>query len=111
MRSSLTKNMRMAGRTICGCFGIALMVCGALFVKGAIGAVLVLLSAPLLLIAIIGFYQAYGPFGTPARWDNPSWGPGEIKKNDENVVSAGIEVLWLLPRGEPSERGNEPRNK
>lgn len=99
MRSSLTKNMRMADRTIYGCFGIALMVCGALFIKGAIGAVLLLLSAPPLLIAVIGFYQRYGPVGSATRSDHPCWGPGEIKKDGEKVVSAGIEVLWLLPRG------------
>jgi|GEM_PF-5538181 len=31
--------------------------------------------------------------------DSTCWRSRETKEKDEKVVSAGIEVLWLLPRG------------
>jgi len=99
MSISLTRNMGMVDSTIRGCLGFVLAVFGALIVKGTIGMVLVILSVPLLFTAIIVFCVGYVPSCISTRRDSTCWRSRETKEKDEKVVSAGIEVLWLLPRG------------
>ena len=97
MSISLRKNMEMVDRAIHAGFGTALVVSGTL-IQGIIGLILVLLSAPLLLSAIIGFCPGYDFFRMATRGNSMLNGSGETKGNDE-IVSAGIESLWLMPRG------------
>lgn len=99
MSISLTRNIGVVDSTIRGCLGFVLAVFGALIVKGTIGMVLVILSVPLLFTAIIGFCVGYVPSCISTRRDSTCWRSRETKEKDEKVVSAGIEVLWLLPRG------------
>jgi hypothetical protein len=99
MSISLRKNMGMVDRTIHGCVGTALVIFGVLTVQGTIGAILILLGAPLLLTAIIGFCPGHVPFGRTARRDSIISGSGDMKEKNE-IVSVGIETLWLMPRGE-----------
>ncbi len=98
MTISLGKNMEMEDRAIHACFGTALVVSGTLIVQGAIGLILALLGAPLLLTAIIGFCPGYVPFEMGTRRNSTLKGPGDTRGNDK-IVSAGIESLWLMPRG------------
>lgn len=67
MKISLSQNMGMADRIGRVCVGIALVIFGAFIVTGAIGTVLILLSVPLLLSAIVGFCPAYVPFGISTK--------------------------------------------
>ncbi len=99
MTISLRNNMGLVDRAIHGCIGIAMVIFGILIVQGTIGVILIFLSAPLLLTAIIGFCPGHVPFGMTARRDTIISGPGDMKENVE-IVSAGIETLWLMPRGE-----------
>lgn len=69
MRLSLPYNMGMADRITRICLGIALAVLGTLIVKGAIGMVLVILSIPLVLSAVVGFCPGYLPLGISTRRD------------------------------------------
>ncbi len=98
MSISLRKNMEMGDRAVNACVGAALVVSGAMVLQGAIGLILVLLSIPLLLIALTGFCPGYVPFERGTRRNSTFRGPGDTKGNDK-IVSAGIESLWLMPRG------------
>lgn len=102
MTISLRKNMGMVDRAIRGCIGNAMVIFGVLIVQGTIGVILILLSAPMLLTAIIGFCPEHVPFGMTTRRDSIISWPGDMKETDE-IVSAGIETLWLMPRGEFDE--------
>ncbi len=102
MSTSLKRNVGTADVTIRWGLGIALAVSGLLIVKGTIGVVLVLLSALLLSTAITRFCQGHVPFGITATRDGINHGPGDMGETC-GTVSAGIETLWLMPRGESVE--------
>ncbi len=99
MTISPRESVGMFGRAIFGSVGTAQVILGALVVQGAIGLILILLSTPLLLTAMIGFCHKHVASGTTASRNSMIAGPGDMKENDE-IMSAGIETLWLMPRGE-----------
>ncbi len=90
--------MEIGERAVHACVGAALVVSGVTILEGAIGLILVVLSTPLLLIALTGFCPGYVPFEKGTKRNGTFKGPGDTKGNDK-IVSAGIESLWLMPRG------------
>ncbi len=94
----LSKNMEMMDRAIRACFGTALVVLVALVFSGITGVILVLLSAPLLLIAISGFCPGCVSFEMGSKQKSTLKSPGDTKGNDQ-IISTGIESLWLMPHG------------
>jgi hypothetical protein len=67
MKISIIQNMGMLDRIFRICLGMALVVFGILIVKGAIGILLVVLSIPLVVSAIVGFYPGYVPLGISTK--------------------------------------------
>jgi len=63
MKISLSHNMGVLDRFARFCIGIVLVLLAAFAVSGAMRTVLILLSIPPLLTAIVGFCPAYVPFG------------------------------------------------
>lgn len=102
MTISRRKTTGVIDRAILGCFGTALVIFGALIVQGTTGMILILLSASVLLTAIIGFCPGHVPFGMTASRDSVISAPEDMKENDK-IVAAGSETLWLMPQGEFDE--------
>lgn len=67
MKISIRQNMGILDRIFRICLGIALILSGILIAKGTIGILLVVLSFPLFVSAIVGFCPGYVPLGISTK--------------------------------------------